>query len=126
LGWFWAIHKSGCDSDAGRGGAIADVIALGSVLLTRGDAATLYNLLSKKKTRATTGAAKPIDIESTKILLQQEISTLLVLLDRDAEEQQIQNWCLAIGTTIGTLVWGFGDYFAHVWMASHHHPTCRW
>jgi hypothetical protein len=119
-GIWYAIHESGCDADAGRGGAIADALALAFVFLGRAYAFRLFTLkmrLDQKPAEST----KQINESEAIYIARQELSSFLRLVNGDQRYQAWQNGFMALGTVIGTLAWGFGDIIAYHYL--HHHCT---
>ena len=110
-GIHYAIYVSKCDADAGRGGAIADALALGLIFLSRAYAATLFGYkirFGSKKAPPET----PVDEAEARRIAQEEIEKFLKLQKHDAAIQFWQNIFISMATVVGTLTWGFGDMIA--------------
>jgi hypothetical protein len=109
-GIYWAVRHTGCDADAGRGGAIADALALVVMFLDRNSAGRLFDVIrSLQETRRPTESEEGKDVQS---VVRQEIKLVFKLLEADARKQRSQNIYLAGATAVGTLAWGFGDIVA--------------
>lgn len=117
-GIYVAVHVTKCDADAGRGGAIADALALGVMFLNRSYSSRLFRLIQRFGLTPKLPPA-PIDTAIVRQIVQEEICSVLKLLEADARNQKTQNWLLAISTCIGTLAWGFGDMVARIFLTSH-------
>jgi hypothetical protein len=110
-GVWWAVKKTHCDADAGRGGAIADAVALFVIFLDRSYAASLYTLISGMAPIRDTDTS-PIDRAAVRRIVVSEIERFEKLLSKDAKLQRLQNFFLALATLVGTGFWGFGDLWA--------------
>ena len=129
LGIAYGVHYSSVN-DAGKGGAVADSIALLALFSTRNYAANVYGTLNRSKERVrrilrlrqANQDKKPIDEISG---LSEKFKTLELRLKIEGDNQYRANIFLAISTIIGTLTWGFGDDIAKYiiefmhWLAEH-------
>lgn len=113
LGLAIGVHYSS-PNDAGKGGAVADIIALLALFSTRNYAADIYETLTKSQERAkriirlrkSGQSDRPID-EINGVV--EKFKALELRLEVQAAEQTRANVFLAISTTVGTSTWGFGD-----------------
>jgi len=110
-GIWWAVHRTHCDTDGGRGGAIADAIALFVIFLDRSYASSLYDMISSM-TPTEDNSIGPINRSTVREIVVSEIKTLEGLLAVDAKLVRLQSFFLALATLVGTLCWGFGDIWA--------------
>ncbi len=106
-----AIKVTHCDGDGGRGGAIADALALLVIFLDRSYASKFMTLIAKFQPDEETNHV-PLDRKHVRAIAVNEIKRFAKLLDSDARRLRLQNAFLAIATFIGTLFWGFGDLIA--------------
>lgn len=114
-------------ADGGRGGALADALALAALFGTRNYAADTYEALTtgaeqlksriwRLKAIGTPPESAPEASELKKIGAR--ISAFETRLKLDAQGAYAQNFALAIATAVGTIFWGFGDIFARWVMAA--------
>jgi hypothetical protein len=106
-----AVFYTHCDADAGRGGAIADAIALTVMLLDPSYAAKLYSTIATFHA-GKAGPAGAVTHETVQNAIEADSELVLDLLNDDAKMQRHQNYYLAAATFLGTLTWGFGDLVA--------------
>jgi hypothetical protein len=108
-------------ADGGRGGAIADAIALSVMLVSRNYAARLYKIITRLRSESKEEYGKhdetAVSRTVVRSIVKNEIDSLLNLLNVDAQSQKLQNRYLATATCIGTLFWGFGDWIARQFLA---------
>ncbi len=117
LGVDYAVQTTHCDTDGGRGGAIAVILAIMVIFFTPSYASRLYKLISK-------GAKEQSSHTEGRSAVQVEINRLLTLLDEDAKYVFVQNVFLAAATMIGTFYWGFGDKIARSHLVAQHVTPC--
>jgi hypothetical protein len=124
----FAVFVTRCANDGGRGGAIGVAIALLFLFITRDYGTKLYNKLvhdlPELKVRLERGAqtdpapqnATSVPVDQRVAQLEREVAALVRQINIDAEGQREQNFHLAWVTAFGTLVWGFGDLLAKLWI----------
>ncbi len=111
-GVYYAVHVTGCDADAGRGGAIADAISLFLMFLAQSYASRLYRLKARLRERQSKGAAQSVNRTEVLQIVKDDMIWVLDSMDADARIQRAQNILLALATAVGIAFWGFGDMIA--------------
>ena len=98
----------GSPDDGGRGGALAVALALFCLFATRNYGAELYKELLDltKEIQESEGKQEP------ETVLRNYVEVLEARLNMDARSLKWQNYYLAFSTGIGTIFWGFDDWFA--------------
>jgi len=118
---WYSIFVSGNKDDAGRGGAVGAVLALGFLFVSRNYGARLYHIVSKDYeeldewiSQLSSGPPAPSDTKPLPSLedLSLRIDALGAAIAFDSGDQKWQNRFLALCTAWGSLVWCFGDLFA--------------
>jgi hypothetical protein len=121
--------RAGHSETAGRGGALADAIALAALFGTRNYAADTYYALTQTlpaqrarilnfktasdiRTAPITDSAPTPAVETKVAELEGKLNAMEKRLALDSDGQALQNKCLAFATFVGTIFWGFGDIFA--------------
>ena len=116
-GVYVAVHITHNETDAGRGGAIADALALGVMFLDRSYASRLYAIIKKFQQRTEQNdPSEAVDSAMVLRIARQEVGSALELVNADGRNQKMQNIYLAIATFAGTLTWGFGDLVARLFL----------
>jgi hypothetical protein len=114
-GVVYAVRISHCDGDGGRGGAIADAIALFVIFLDRSNASRFFDLIARFAP-VDDQDASPVSRKDVRSIVRAEIKRYAKLLKRDARRLWWQNFFLAFATFWGTFFWGFGDLIARHWI----------
>jgi hypothetical protein len=104
-------------SDGGRGGAVADTIALFIFFFSRDYGTGVYNILrvSTDLRIFLTKIEKNLAFDSAEARIkniEEEIKALEAKLKIEASGQRDLNLFIALSAAIGTLTWGFGDILA--------------
>jgi hypothetical protein len=108
-----AVHLA-CANEGGRGGALATILSLSVFLLRRDYGAWQY------QDRIANMSDNLSDLDQIK----EKVDALQQAMLTNSEGQTAANYCLAGGTVIGTLFWGFGDIFATWFMRGPSHCLC--
>jgi len=111
-GLFYAVKVTGKADDAGRGGALGDVAALGVLFLGRGYGSRLYEVLTAGSDE------KEVLAEEYGLSDSERVDLLFASMKLEAQETRWQNRYLAATTFIGTLTWGFGDKIASMFLVA--------
>jgi len=121
--------QAGHAENAGRGGALADAIALAALFGTRNYAADTYHALTQTspaqrarildfktaydiRTTVIADSARTPAVEITVANIEGKLNAMEQRLSLDSDGQALQNRCLALATFVGTIFWGFGDILA--------------
>lgn len=126
-GVIFAAFVSKDMADGGRGGALADALALAALFGTRNYAADTYEALTTRaielrsrilKLSGSGAVPGAIPNEESEIAeVKRRLGAFETRLRLDAQGAYTQNFALAVATFVGTVFWGFGDLFA-AWLVT--------
>ena|SRR5258705_3442742 len=109
-GIVWGILSKD-PANGARGGAIAVMVSLVALFISRGYGAKVYDIIARQMQEIGKSADRPqgMSVEERIQALKNQITGLGEQIGLNTQEQFEQNVFLALSTATGTLAWGFGD-----------------
>jgi hypothetical protein len=110
LGIIWGVLSAN-PANGARGGALAVMISLVALFISREYGAKVYDIIAHQMQEIGRSADSPREtsIEENIEALKNQLTAMGEQSRLNGQEQSKQNFVLAVATAIGTFVWGFGD-----------------
>ena len=107
-------------ADAGRGGAIGDIVSLGFFFLNHGYGTRLFSILIEPAHKREQTAREHVEKAIPRIEATTRLDYFFACMQLDAMEMSWQNFYMALATAISTLAWGFGDCVTRYFLPTAH------